>query len=66
MFRLGSLFEALRAHPAATDESSALEAAGYAPRLVMGESTNLKVTWPADLRLAQAILEVRHAHRSGI
>ena len=66
MFRLGSLIEALCAHPAATDESSALEAAGYAPRLVMGESTNLKVTWPADLRLAQAILGVRHAHRSRI
>jgi 2-C-methyl-D-erythritol 4-phosphate cytidylyltransferase len=66
MFRLGSLLEALRAHPAATDESSALEAAGYAPRLVMGESTNLKVTWPADLHLVQAILEARHAHRSRI
>ena len=66
MFRLGSLLEALRAHPAATDESSALEASGYAPRLVMGETTNLKITWPADLKLAQAILEVRDAHRSGI
>jgi 2-C-methyl-D-erythritol 4-phosphate cytidylyltransferase len=32
----------------------------------MGETTNLKITWPADLKLAQAILEVRDAHRSGI
>jgi 2-C-methyl-D-erythritol 4-phosphate cytidylyltransferase len=66
MFRLGSLLEALRAHPAATDESSALEGMGLEPRLVLGEITNLKVTWPADLIFAQAILEVCHAHRSGI
>jgi len=29
---------------------------GLKPKLVMGESTNLKVTYPEDLALAAAIL----------
>jgi 2-C-methyl-D-erythritol 4-phosphate cytidylyltransferase len=34
---------------AVTDESSAIEWAGYAPRLVEGRSDNIKVTRPEDL-----------------
>ncbi|NDU85456.1 MAG: 2-C-methyl-D-erythritol 4-phosphate cytidylyltransferase [Ferrovum sp.] len=67
MFRLQPLLQALSDHSGATDESSAMEKQGYAPRLVMGESSNLKVTYPADLLLAQYILETpAHAHRSGL
>jgi 2-C-methyl-D-erythritol 4-phosphate cytidylyltransferase len=32
-----------------TDEAGAIEALGLKPKLVRGDSTNLKVTWPADL-----------------
>jgi 2-C-methyl-D-erythritol 4-phosphate cytidylyltransferase len=30
---------------------------GYAPKLVMGDSRNLKVTYPRDLALAELILK---------
>lgn len=53
MFRLGMLHSALSRALAAkhlvTDEASALEWAGYAPRLIEGRSDNLKVTRPEDL-----------------
>jgi 2-C-methyl-D-erythritol 4-phosphate cytidylyltransferase len=39
-----------------TDESSALEATGYAPLLVPGASDNIKITTPDDLALAEFIL----------
>lgn len=39
-----------------TDEAGAMEAHGYRPRLVRGATTNLKVTWPGDLVLAEALL----------
>ena len=59
MFRYRALFEALRAiDPAvATDEASAMEALGLQPRLVTGDTRNLKVTYPHDLELAALILE---------
>jgi len=58
MFRYGVLLEALARRGAGeiTDEASAVERLGFAPRLVAGEATNIKVTWPADLALAAAIL----------
>jgi 2-C-methyl-D-erythritol 4-phosphate cytidylyltransferase len=57
LFRVGSLRAALTgALDAVTDESSAMERAGHAPRLVMGGASNLKVTTPEDLVLARAIL----------
>ena len=60
MFRLGLLRRALaQAGPGVTDESSAVEALGLAPKLVPGEIENLKVTWPADLALAARLLESR-------
>lgn len=60
MFRLGLLERALRsAGPGVTDESSAIEALGLAPRLVPGALENLKVTWPADFALAERLLETR-------
>jgi 2-C-methyl-D-erythritol 4-phosphate cytidylyltransferase len=60
MFRLGLLQRALaQAGAAVTDESSAVEALGLAPRLVPGEIENLKLTWPADFALAARLLETR-------
>ncbi|SFA73281.1 2-C-methyl-D-erythritol 4-phosphate cytidylyltransferase [Azotobacter beijerinckii] len=53
MFRLGALRQALgdalAAGVAITDESSAMEWAGQAPRLVEGRADNLKITRPEDL-----------------
>ena len=58
MFRYRALIEALRlADPLnATDEAQAIEGAGLKPRLVMGDSRNLKVTYPEDLKVAELIL----------
>ena len=39
----------------ATDEAAAVEDLGYMPALVAGEETNLKITRPEDLRLAEMI-----------
>lgn len=53
MFRLGALHRALAdslvADVSITDESSAIEWAGEAPRLIEGRSDNIKVTRPEDL-----------------
>ncbi len=53
MFRLGllhrALAEALDSDVAITDEASAIEWAGHAPRLIEGRADNLKITRPEDL-----------------
>ncbi len=59
MFRHGLLRAALANGCTATDEAGAVEAMGLAPKLVRGDATNLKVTWPADLALAAMILRAR-------
>jgi len=59
MFRYGLLREALEKCRAVTDEAGAIEALGLRPRLVRADSTNLKVTYPADLVLAALILRGR-------
>lgn len=59
MFRYRLLCDALAASGALTDEAGAVEAAGFAPRLVRADTSNLKVTYPADLRLAELILQGR-------
>ncbi|CAM3364794.1 2-C-methyl-D-erythritol 4-phosphate cytidylyltransferase [Polaromonas hydrogenivorans] len=60
MFRIGLLTQALDAAESAgravTDESSAIEALGLAPKLVPGSAQNFKVTYPDDFALAEAIL----------
>ena len=54
MFRLGQLHRALAdalvSGVAITDEASAIEWAGYGPRLIEGRADNLKVTRPEDLQ----------------
>lgn len=54
-----ALEQALADGAAVTDEASALEAAGFSPRLVQGSRTNIKVTVPEDLPLAECILAAR-------
>ncbi len=59
-FRFGllrrALADAMEAGVAITDEASAVEALGLAPRLVSGRRDNLKITHPEDLALAGQIL----------
>ena len=56
MFRAGLLTQALQTAPNVTDEAAAIEALGLHPKLVLGESTNFKVTYPQDLLLAELLL----------
>lgn len=60
LFRYAMLCEALAGaagwQPPATDEAAAVEAAGHRPRVVAGRRDNIKITWPGDLALAEAIL----------
>jgi 2-C-methyl-D-erythritol 4-phosphate cytidylyltransferase len=57
MFRCGLLMEALaKAKGEVTDEASAVEQLGLQPRLVAGSRENIKVTFPEDLKIAEAIL----------
>ena len=59
MFRYAQLVDALEHAPSVTDEASAIEALGLHPRLVEADATNLKVTYPLDLQLAEWILQNR-------
>ena len=60
MFRAGLLAQALARAPATvTDEAAAIEALGLKPRLVPGSRENLKVTYPEDVAIAEAILARR-------
>lgn len=58
MFRYGLLRDALQAigTDTPTDEAQAVEFLGHAPRLVMGDGHNLKVTYPEDLVIAELLL----------
>lgn len=59
MFRHALLQQALNTDSdfVPTDEASAVEALGHAPLLVAADSSNFKVTYPNDLRMARLILE---------
>ena len=60
MFRLGLLREALsRSTDGITDEASAVEALGHAPKLVAAPLENFKLTYPADFELAEQLLKAR-------
>lgn len=60
MFRYGvlatSLRSALQRGITITDESSAVESAGYVPLMVEGRRDNIKVTRPEDIAMAELIL----------
>ena len=57
MFRYALLREALERAGQVTDEASAIEQLGHAPRLVEGSPRNLKVTLPHDIALAELYLK---------
>jgi 2-C-methyl-D-erythritol 4-phosphate cytidylyltransferase len=59
MFRYGTLVRALEAlgTETPTDEARAVEHLGLQPKLVACDGTNLKVTYPRDLKLAELILQ---------
>jgi 2-C-methyl-D-erythritol 4-phosphate cytidylyltransferase len=57
MFRAGLLAEALARCKNVTDEASAVESLGFQPKLVEGDSSNFKVTYPQDIRLAELLLK---------
>ncbi|WP_295458035.1 2-C-methyl-D-erythritol 4-phosphate cytidylyltransferase [uncultured Thiodictyon sp.] len=63
MFRLGPLREALRdaivAGDLVTDDASAMERIGLAPRLIEGHADNLKITRAEDLPLARFYLDLQ-------
>ena len=60
IFRYGVLKQALEAAIMAgesvTDEASAIEAIGLTPRIIQGEKTNIKITHPSDMVLAESII----------
>ena len=66
MFRVALLAQALReARRPVTDEAAAIEQMGLRPRLVAGSRENLKVTYPEDLAIAEAILRGRAERGKG-
>lgn len=69
-FRYGMLCQALslaqQSGVFVTDEASAVEALGLAPRLVAARRDNLKITHPEDLNLAARILAAQAQEASGL
>jgi 2-C-methyl-D-erythritol 4-phosphate cytidylyltransferase len=59
MFRHGVLLQALEQNSNMTDEASAVERMRLRPMLVEGCTANIKVTYPADMELAELILRGR-------
>lgn len=61
LFRVGTLARAIDAANEAgvevTDEASAMEFAGFYPKLVMGSAANIKITHSSDLAIAEALLK---------
>jgi 2-C-methyl-D-erythritol 4-phosphate cytidylyltransferase len=57
MFKLDALIQAIESGSSLmTDESSAMEAQGFAPKLVKASALNIKVTYAEDFLLAKALL----------
>jgi len=61
MFRVGLLARALQQCHEVTDEAGAVEALGLQPKLVAGDTSNFKVTYPQDVLLAELLLQKREA-----
>jgi 2-C-methyl-D-erythritol 4-phosphate cytidylyltransferase/2-C-methyl-D-erythritol 2,4-cyclodiphosphate synthase len=63
-FRRNVLSDALKLVDDTTDEAALAERAGHPVRLVDGEATNIKITTPEDLPIAEAIADgLRNADR---
>lgn len=65
MFPFAFLLDALRRHVQATDEASAVEAAGGRPKLVQGHVCNTKITRQDDLALVEMFLKATEKDRQG-
>ena len=61
MFRYKLLLDALCKPDSITmtDDASAVEALGLYPKLVLGDVSNIKITYPKDLVLAELILRAQ-------
>lgn len=63
VFRLGELSKALQianeSNMLVTDEAQAMEANGQLPWLIRGRRSNIKLTYPEDLELIEALLVAR-------
>jgi 2-C-methyl-D-erythritol 4-phosphate cytidylyltransferase/2-C-methyl-D-erythritol 2,4-cyclodiphosphate synthase len=64
-FRRSVLRAALAITSDATDEAALAEQAGHAVRIVAGEASNIKITTPDDLAIAQAIVGGAKPARTG-
>ena len=53
---MDALMDAVKEGRMVTDDASAMELAGYHPRMVMGRADNIKITQPGDLQLAELYL----------
>lgn len=67
LFQLGILKDAIEKASFTganiTDESSAMEWAGFQPKLVQGSDDNIKVTRPDDIQLAEQLLKSQSSNR---
>lgn len=70
MFRFGKLYRALEdglsAGATITDEASALEWAGFSPKLVAGHRDNIKVTHPDDLAFAELFIRAQQDQKASV
>jgi 2-C-methyl-D-erythritol 4-phosphate cytidylyltransferase/2-C-methyl-D-erythritol 2,4-cyclodiphosphate synthase len=64
-FRRDVLRDALALNADATDEAALAEQAGHTVRIVEGEATNIKITTPNDLAMAEAIARGGQPARTG-
>lgn len=66
MFKLGLLHDALsqcmQQGIVVTDESQAMEKMGFRPKMVVGSSTNIKITTPSDLEFAKVMVKLQREH----
>lgn len=69
MFRFGILWQAYQQAVTEidqiTDEASAVERLGLSPRLMVSDSSNIKITAPADLQLAEYCLALEQNSMTG-
>ncbi len=70
VFRLELLREALAKADAegvqGTDDAQLVERLGAPVHVVEGSASNFKITWPADLAAAEAILQARESEGTGV
>ena len=57
VFRKGLLLEAYESGHSATDDAALVEAIGHPVHVVMGDPRNVKITTPADLAFAAAVIK---------